>query len=76
MQLYQSQAISVEQLLEHGDFPFADELLQSNQITEGTVGAGQSARRSFSRTDGASAARSEYAGREQTEQCNEVIILI
>lgn len=29
MQLYQSQAISVEQLLEHGDFPFADELLQS-----------------------------------------------
>lgn len=29
MQLYQTQAISVEQLLEHGDFPFADELLQS-----------------------------------------------
>lgn len=29
MQLWQSQAISVEQLLEHGDFPFADELLQS-----------------------------------------------
>ena len=32
MQLYQSQAISVEQLLEHGDFPFADELLQLSLI--------------------------------------------
>lgn len=31
MQLWQAQAISVEQLLEHGDFPFADELLQSIQ---------------------------------------------
>lgn len=29
MQLFQSRAISVEQLLEFGDFPFADELLQS-----------------------------------------------
>ena len=29
MQLCQAQAISVEQLIEHGDFPFADELLQS-----------------------------------------------
>lgn len=29
MQLWQSQAINVEQLLEFGDFPFADELLQS-----------------------------------------------
>lgn len=29
LQLWQSQAISVEQLLEHGDFPFADDLLQS-----------------------------------------------
>lgn len=29
MQLWQAQAITVEQLLEHGDFPFADELLQS-----------------------------------------------
>lgn len=29
IQLWQAQAISVEQLLEHGDFPFADELLQS-----------------------------------------------
>lgn len=29
MQLWQSQAISVEELLEHGDFPFADSLLQS-----------------------------------------------
>lgn len=42
MQLYQSQAISVEQLLEHGDFPFADELLQSiksqrEQLEQGKV---------------------------------------
>lgn len=29
MQLWQAQAISVEQLLENGDFPFADNLLQS-----------------------------------------------
>lgn len=29
VQLWQAQAISVEQLLEFGDFPFADELLQS-----------------------------------------------
>lgn len=42
MQLYSAQAISVEQLLEHGDFPFADELLQSiksqkEQIQQGKV---------------------------------------
>lgn len=75
MQLYQSQAISVEQLLEHGDFPFADELLQSiksqkEQLEQGKVPDGLSPELM------ASAARSEYAGREQTEQCNEVIILI
>lgn len=29
MQLYQSQAINVEMLLKHGNFPFSDELLQS-----------------------------------------------
>ena len=29
MQLWQAQAINVEQLLENGDFPFADDLLQS-----------------------------------------------
>ncbi len=29
MKLFEMQAISVEQLLEHGEFPFADELLQS-----------------------------------------------
>ena len=29
MQLWQANAISIEQLLEHGDFPFADGLLQS-----------------------------------------------
>ena len=42
MQLWQAQAISVEQLLEHGDFPFADELLQSiksqkEQLEQGKV---------------------------------------
>ena len=47
MQLYQSQAISVEQLLEHGDFPFADELLQSiksqkEQLAQGRVPDGLS----------------------------------
>ena len=47
MQLYQSQAISVEQLLEHVDFPFADELLQSiksqkEQLEQGKVPDGLS----------------------------------
>ena len=47
MQLYQSQATSVEQLLEHGDFPFADELLQSiksqkEQLAQGRVPDGLS----------------------------------
>lgn len=47
MQLWQSQAISVEQLLEHGDFPFADELLQSiksqrEQLEQGKVPDGLS----------------------------------
>ena len=42
MQLWQAQAISVEQLLEHGSFPFADELLQSiksqkEQLEQGKV---------------------------------------
>ena len=42
MQLWQAQAISVEQLLEFGDFPFADELLQSiksqkEQIEQGEM---------------------------------------
>ena len=47
MQLWQSKAISVEQLLEHGDFPFADELLQSiqsqrEQLQQGRVPDGLS----------------------------------
>lgn len=47
MQLWQAQAISVEQLLEHGDFPFADELLQSikaqkEQIQQGGMPQGVS----------------------------------
>lgn len=47
MHLWQAQAISVEQLLEHGDFPFADELLQSiksqrEQIEQGQVPDGLS----------------------------------
>lgn len=47
MQLWKAQAISVEQLLEHGDFPFADELLQSikaqkEQIQQGGMPQGVS----------------------------------
>ncbi len=41
MQLYQAQAISVEQLLEHGDFPFADELLQSIKSQKEQLAQGQ-----------------------------------
>lgn len=41
MQLWQSQAISVEQLLEHGDFPFADELLQSIKAQKEQMQQGQ-----------------------------------
>lgn len=42
MQLWQSQAISVEQMLEYGNFPFADELLQSiksqkEQLEQGNI---------------------------------------
>lgn len=45
MQLFGVGAISVEQLLEHGDFPFADELLQSiksqkEQIEQGQIPEG------------------------------------
>lgn len=47
MQLWQAKAISVEQLLEHGEFPFADELLQSiksqrEQLEQGQVPDGMS----------------------------------
>jgi hypothetical protein len=47
MQLWQAKAISVEQLLEHSDFPFADELLQSiksqrEQLEKGGVPEGLS----------------------------------
>lgn len=41
MQLWQANAISVEQLLEHGNFPFADELLQSIQSQKEQVQQGQ-----------------------------------
>ncbi len=41
MQLWQAKAISVEQLLENGDFPFADRLLQSIQSQKEQVAAGQ-----------------------------------
>ena len=41
MQLFQMQAISVQQLLEHGDFPFADELLQSMQAQQTQIEQGQ-----------------------------------
>ena len=47
MKLFEMQAISVEQLLEHGEFPFADDLLQSiksqrEQLEEGRMPAGLS----------------------------------
>ena len=47
MQLWQANAISVEQLLEHSDFPFADDLLQSiqtqkEQLEQGEVPEGMS----------------------------------
>lgn len=41
MQLYQSQAITVEMLLEHGDFPFADKLLQSIRSQQEAMQQGQ-----------------------------------
>ena len=41
MQLWQKQAISVEQLLEHSDFPFADELLQDIKSQKEQVEKGQ-----------------------------------
>lgn len=41
MQLWQAQAINVEQLLEHGDFPFADELLQSIRTQREQMAQGQ-----------------------------------
>lgn len=41
MQLWQSQAINVKQLLEYGSFPFADDLLQSIQAQEEQMAAGQ-----------------------------------
>lgn len=41
MQLWQANAISVEQLLEYGNFPFADELLQSIQSQKEQVQQGQ-----------------------------------
>lgn len=41
MQLFGVGAISVEQLLEHGDFPFADELLQSIKSQKEQIEQGQ-----------------------------------
>ena len=47
MQLWQSKAISLEQLLENGNFPFADSLLQSiqaqkEQLQQGDIPDGAS----------------------------------
>ena len=41
LQLWQSQAISVKQLLEFGNFPFADELLQSINAQEEEISRGE-----------------------------------
>lgn len=47
MEIWRSQQISLQQLLEHGDFPFADELLQSlksqqEQLEQGKTPVGMS----------------------------------
>ena len=41
MQIWQSNQISLEQLLEFGDFPFADELLQNLQSQKEQLNQGQ-----------------------------------
>lgn len=41
MKLFESQAISIEQLLQAGDFPFADELLQNIQSQKEQLEQGQ-----------------------------------
>ena len=41
MQIWQTGQISLEQLLEHGDFPFADTLLQSIQAQKDQLAKGQ-----------------------------------
>lgn len=41
MQLFQAQAIGVEQLLEAGNFPFSDELLQSIRVQKEQMAKGQ-----------------------------------
>lgn len=41
MQLFQQQAISLEELLENGDFPFADRILQSRQARQAEAQAAQ-----------------------------------
>lgn len=41
LQLWQAKAITVEQLLEHGEFPFADELLQSIKAQKEQLAQGQ-----------------------------------
>lgn len=41
MELWKAQAISVEQLLEHGEFPFGDELLQSIKAQREQLEQGQ-----------------------------------
>ena len=41
MELWKAKAISVEQLLEHGDFPFGDELLQSIKAQREQLEQGQ-----------------------------------
>ena len=41
MEIWRSQQISLEQLLEHGDFPFADELLQSIKSQQEQMENGQ-----------------------------------
>ena len=41
MQIWQSGQISLQQLLQHGDFPFSDELLQSLQSQQEQLAKGE-----------------------------------
>ena len=66
MQLWQRQAISLEQLLQSGNFPFADELLQSIQSQKERLAAGK-----CPSVDGAAAAGREYGCRGVFAGCDE-----
>ena len=71
MQLWQQQAISLEQLLQAGNFPFADELFAVYPIAEGTVGSRASPRGCISATYGTGTAGRKHGCRQPTSRSNE-----